>query len=125
MIPKVKHKIRDEDLERIMGNLLRCGVLTSLCVVVLGAVFYLFQHGSETPSYKQFLGEPRRFSEVKQVWQTALEGRGRSIIQLGLFILIATPIARIVFSIIGYILEKDYLYIAITLIVLSVILCSL
>jgi uncharacterized membrane protein len=64
-------------------------------------------------------------SELKQVWYSAFQGRGRSIIQLGLFILIATPIARIVFSIIGYILERDYLYIIITVIVLGVILFSL
>jgi uncharacterized membrane protein len=104
---------------------LRYGVLASLFVVLIGAAFYLLQHGTETPNYKKFLGEPRRLSEFKQVWYSALQGRGRSIIQLGLFILIATPVARIVFSIIGYILERDYLYIIITVIVLGVILFSL
>jgi uncharacterized membrane protein len=120
-----KHKIQDRDIENIMGNLLRYGVLASLFVVLIGAAFYLLQHGSETPNYKKFLGEPKRLSELKQVWYSAFQGRGRSIIQLGLFILIATPIARIVFSIIGYILERDYLYIIITVIVLGVILFSL
>ena len=120
-----KHKIQDRDIENIMGNLLRYGVLASLFVVLIGAAFYLLQHGSETPNYKKFLGEPKRLSEFKQVLHSAFQGRGRSIIQLGLFILIATPIARIVFSIIGYILERDYLYIIITVIVLGVILFSL
>ena len=120
-----KHKIQDRDIENIMGNLLRYGVLASLFVVLIGAAFYLLQHGTETPNYKKFLGEPKRLSEFKQVWYSALQGRGRSIIQLGLFILIATPVARIVFSIIGYILERDYLYIIITVIVLGVILFSL
>ena len=120
-----KQKIQDRDLEQLMGNLLRYGVLASLAVVLTGAVFYLFQHGGEQPSYRQFLGEPTRLTQIKQVWQTALQGRGRSIIQLGLFILIATPVARIVFSVIGYILERDWLYIIITLIVLGVILYSL
>lgn len=108
-----------------MGNLLRFGVLASMLVVFTGAAFYLIQHGKDAPSYRQFHGEPKRLTEVKDVWQTAMQGRGRSIIQLGLFILIATPIARIVFSVIGYILEKDYLYILITLVVLSVIIYSL
>ena len=125
MEQELKHKVDDKDLERIMGGLLRYGVLASLIVVLIGAVFYLSQHGNEAPSYKKFLGEPKKFSEIKQVWSFTLQGRGRSIIQLGLFILIATPIARIVFSIIGYILERDYLYIAITLIVLSIILFNL
>ena len=121
----LKREIKDKDIELIMGNLLRYGVLTSLTIVLIGAFFYLFQHGHEIPWYHEFKGEPKRITEVKMVWQTAWHGRGRSIIQLGLFVLIATPIARIVFSIIGYILERDYLYILITLIVLSVILYSL
>lgn len=95
-----KHKIQDRDIEKIMGNLLRYGVLTSLFVVLIGAGFYLFQHGAEGPSYKKFLGKPKRLSELKEVWHSAWQGRGRSIIQLGLFILIATPIARIIFSIV-------------------------
>jgi uncharacterized membrane protein len=44
------------------------------------------------------------------------------LIQLGLFVLIATPIARILFSVFGYLFEKDYLYVVITLLVLIVIL---
>jgi uncharacterized membrane protein len=40
---------------------------------------------------------------------------------LGLLVLVATPIARIVLSVFGYLLEKDYLYVAITAIVLAVI----
>ncbi|MBO9635732.1 MAG: DUF1634 domain-containing protein, partial [Chitinophagaceae bacterium] len=47
------------------------------------------------------------------------------IIQIGVLILIATPIARIIFSIIGFIKEKDVLYIGITLFVLGVIIASL
>ena len=122
---QVKHRFQDRDIEQIMGNLLRYGVLASLFVVLLGAVLYLLQHGDEKPLYRQFSGEPKRLIEIRQVWQSALQGRGRSIIQLGLFILIATPVARIVFSVIGYILERDYLYIVITLVVLSVIVLSL
>lgn len=120
-----KERFRDRDIEQVMGNLLRFGVLASMAVVFTGAVLYLFQHGHEAPSYRQFHSEPKRLTDVKAVWQTAIQGRGRSIIQLGLFILIATPIARIVFSVIGYVLERDYLYVIITLIVLSVIIYSL
>lgn len=120
-----KPRLKDKDIETIMGNLLRYGVLSSMAIVLAGAVFYLLQHGKDAPMYKEFVGEPKRITELGNVWQTAMQGRGRSIIQLGLLVLMATPVARIVFSIIGYILEKDYLYIIITLIVLSVIVFSL
>jgi uncharacterized membrane protein len=120
-----KQRVQDKDIEKIMGNLLRYGVILSAIIVIIGAVIYLFQHGNALPNYKEFAGEPKGITEVKKVWKTAFDGRGRSIIQLGLLVLIATPIARIIFSIIGYIFEKDYLYIIITIIVLSVILFSL
>ena len=50
---------------------------------------------------------------------------GKSIIQFGLLLLIATPIARVMFSVVGFAVERDYLYVALTLIVLGVLLYSL
>jgi uncharacterized membrane protein len=116
------HKPNDKDLEIIMGNLLRYGVLLSAVIVVAGAIIYLQQHSFDRSQYTSFAGEPKRLTEYKRIWQTAFQGRGRSIIQLGLLFLIATPIARIVFSIVGFVLEKDLLYAIITGIVLAVVL---
>jgi uncharacterized membrane protein len=99
--------------------------LISALFVFSGAVIYLVQHGHEKPQYHLFSGEPHRFINLIQVLKNSVEGKARSIIQLGLLLLIATPIARIVFSIIGFILEKDYLYVSITAIVLVVIIVSI
>ena len=118
-------KINDEAIEKSMGKLLRYGVLTSAVVILIGAIFYLAQHGSDIPNYRKFYGEPKRFSELRSVLTSSIEGRGRSIIQLGLFILIATPIMRILFSVIGYVRERDYLYVFLTLFVLTIILVNL
>lgn len=52
------------------------------------------------------------------------EGDGEAIIQLGVMLLIATPVARIVFSIIAFAREKDRLYILIGCIVLAIIIAS-
>jgi uncharacterized membrane protein len=108
-----------------MGGLLRYGVIISLVIVLTGGVLYLWQHGGATPRYRQFLGEPKRITEISRVWQTAFNIRGRSIIQLGLFVLILTPVARIIFSIFGYFIERDYLYIVITLVVLAIVVSGL
>jgi uncharacterized membrane protein len=54
---------------------------------------------------------------------TALNGRG--LIMLGLLILLATPVARVIFSTAAFALQRDYLYIAFTLIVLAVLMYSL
>ena len=105
-----------------MGNLLRYGVLFSAIIVLTGAIVYLNQHGSKAPHYSSFEGEPKQLIEIKSILQTVVQGKGSAIIQLGLFCLISTPIARIFFSVIGFLLEKDIFYTVITLIVLTVVL---
>ena len=117
-----RKKIHDEDLERIIGQLLRFGVLLSSLVVLAGGIVYLFRHGHERPPFGVFRGEPDKMKEPRPLWHAVLRGEGRPLIQLGLFILMATPIARILFSFFGYLMEKDYLYMIITGIVLAVIL---
>jgi uncharacterized membrane protein len=117
----LKKKIEDSDLETVIGQLLRYGVLLSSIIVAAGGLVYLVRHGSEPPLYRQFNGEPAKMKNIGPLWQAVLRGEGRPLIQLGLLVLVATPIARIVLSIFGYLLEKDYLYVAITAIVLVVI----
>ena len=51
--------------------------------------------------------------------------KGQAIIQAGIVLLIATPIIRVAFSAIGFIIEKDYLYTFITLLVLLIIIASM
>ena len=115
-------KIRDADLERVIGNLLRYGVLTASLIVLAGGIVYLVRHGGEAPEYRQFKGEPDIMRSPGPMWQAILNGRGRPLIQFGLLVLIATPIASIICSILGYLLEKDWLYTVLTAIVLLVIL---
>lgn len=112
-------------MEIIMGNLLRIGVLLSAIIVACGGILFLLRNGNEPQHYHFFQSEPRRLRNITEIWETALQGRAQSIIQLGLLLLIATPVARIIFSIIGYLWEKDYLYVIITMIVLCVIFISL
>ena len=117
--------ITDKTIEKIMGNLLRYGVLISALVVMTGGIVYVFQHGFDIANYRKFVSEPKRLRDFSLILDGVIHGRGRSIIQFGVFVLIATPIARIVFSIIGYLLEKDYLYLVLTMIVLMIILLNL
>jgi uncharacterized membrane protein len=118
----MRKKVTDEDLEKIIGQLLRYGVLLSSLVVLAGGIVYLIRHGRQLPQYGTFTGEPDKMRTPVPMWKAILNGEGRPLIALGLLLLIATPIARIVFSIFGYLMEKDYLYMLITGIVLAVIL---
>jgi len=63
--------------------------------------------------------------EVHVIVKEALKIRSRAVIQLGLLILIVTPIARVLFSLVGFIFEKDWIYVIITFIVLFILFSSL
>lgn len=115
----------DTRIEVMIGNLLRFGVLTAASLVVVGALVYLSRHGLEPANYSVFRGEAAALRTIPAIIAGALHLRGKSIIQFGLVILIATPVARVVFSVFAFAIERDYLYVAITLIVLAVLLYSL
>jgi uncharacterized membrane protein len=117
---------RDRRIEVILGNLLRTGVLVSAAVVLLGASIYLSRHAHEPADYHVFRGEPSEYRTIRGVIQSVIVGRGRGqgLIQLGLLLLIATPIARVAFSVVGFAIERDRLYVVFTLIVLAILLYS-
>jgi uncharacterized membrane protein len=117
---------RDRRIEIILGNLLRTGVLISAAVVLLGASIYLSRHAHEPADYRVFRGEPSEYRTIRGVIQSVIvdRGRGQGLIQLGLLLLIATPIARVAFSVVGFAIERDRLYVAFTLLVLAILLYS-
>ena len=115
---------RDRRIEIILGNLLRAGVLLSAAVVLCGGCIYLSRHAHESADYHIFRGEPSEFRTIPGVILSAIRGRGRGLIQLGLLLLIATPIARVAFSVAGFTIERDRLYVVFTLIVLAILLYS-
>src|SRR5215468_11280820 len=118
-------KWSEEKAEETMSNLLRFGVLLSAAFVLIGGVFYLLRYGGMRPNYEIFRGEPQELRSAPSTIAFALQGHRRGIIQAGLLLLIATPIARVVFSVYVFFREKDRLYVAITLLVLVVLLYSL
>jgi uncharacterized membrane protein len=109
----------------MLGNLLRIGVLLSAFVVLVGAAVYLSRHAFEPANFTVFRGEAAALRSLPAVFVGALHLSGKSIIQFGLLLLIATPVARVVFSAIGFAIERDYLYVVLTLFVLAVLLYSL
>src|SRR5947199_5682593 len=115
----------DQRVEDIIGNLLRTGVIFSAVVVFTGAVVYLARHGQATADYRSFRGEPSDLRHISGIVRDAFAFQGRGIIQLGLLLLIATPVARVAFSIFGFALEGDRMYATFTTIVLIILLYSL
>jgi len=117
--------ITDTSIERMVSVLLRTGVVISGVIVFLGGIYYLARHGYQPADHHTFHGEPSVDRIIGQIAAGAIALRARSIIQMGLLILIATPIARVAFSLVAFILERDRTYVVITAIVLTILLYSL
>lgn len=117
--------LSDERVEALIATLLRAGVVIAALVVIGGAVPYLAAHPRAHVTYRTFQGEPDELKAVHQIIPNAFSGNPRGIMQLGLLLLIATPIARVVFSAGAFAVEGDRMYVGFTLIVLAVLLYSL
>ena len=121
--PQINSK--DEQLDLTIGRLLRYGVFLSVAIVLVGTMVYLFRHGSEVPDYTAFKMAPDSLRRPTGIIGQAMHFTANGIIQLGLLFLIATPLARVIFSVYAFLRQRDYLYTIITLIVLIILLFSL
>lgn len=118
-------RMDDQEVEQIIGNLLRTGVILAAVIVAAGGLVFLFRHSHEIPEHGTFHGEPKAWSSLAGVFSWATFSSGRGIIMVGLITLILTPIARVAFSLVAFALERDWLYVGITSIVLGLLLYSL
>lgn len=121
----VEHGPSDYTIEQFIGRLLQVGVLLAASVVLTGGVLYLMKYGRETPDRHAFHGEPADLTSVAGIFQDAFHGSSRAIIQLGVVLLIATPIARVALTVFAFLWQRDYTYTVVTLIVLAILLYSL
>jgi uncharacterized membrane protein len=120
-----KRALADEQIDRIISILLRSGVLISALVVLTGGILYLVRYGAALPQYAVFRGEPADLRSLSGIVKDVLAFKSRGLIQFGLLLLVATPVARVAFSIFAFALQRDRTYVIITLIVLGVLLYSL
>jgi uncharacterized membrane protein len=112
----------DQRIEKLIGYLLITGVLLSAVVVLTGGIIFLVRHWSETADYHTFRGEPEALRTIRGLLAMESLRHGRGLIQLGLVLLVFTPIARVVFAIFGFARERDWMYVCISAIVLGVLL---
>jgi uncharacterized membrane protein len=108
-----------------LGLVLRGGVMTAAAIVMVGAVIYLAKHGTVHPDYVAFTGEPADLRSITGIVADAAHGSGRGLIQLGFIVLIATPVVRVICSVVGFFREGDHIYVFVTLVVLGLLTYSL
>ncbi|SFW76984.1 DUF1634 domain-containing protein [Chitinophaga sancti] len=116
---------QERDVEMFIGQQLRWGVITASVIAFVGGIIYLANHGGDVPAYHVFNGAPEYVRHLPGIFHGAARFDGMAIIQLGVVVLLATPITRIAFSVVAFAMEKDRLYVVITLLVLSIIIFSI
>ncbi len=122
---RIKKYVRIEDTQKFISIILITGVILSTFFVIAGGVFYLISSGSSIPKYHIFRGEPAELKSITGIIKNVLSLRSEDVIQFGLLLLMLTPVARVLFTFITFLHEKDYTYVLVAFIVLSVLCFSL
>ena len=115
----------DHRLEMLMGRLLQTGVLLASVTVLIGGVLFLIARANQPANYRTFSAESANLRHPSHLLPLLAVGDPTAIIQLGILLLIATPIARVLFGVIGFAIERDRLYTAVSIAVLTILIISL
>ncbi len=115
----------DPRMQETVGTLLRVGVLLAAAIVLIGGILYLARHGGAASDYHVFRGQPPYLRSLAGIVRSTLALDARGVVQLGLVLLVATPIARVALSAVLFAAERDRTYVLVTLLVLSLLLKSL
>lgn len=103
----------------IIGWILQGGVLASAAVILFGILLLPFRPGGLTLQRLQtFPHSPGA------VWAGLIGLHPQAFITLGLLLLIATPVLRVAVSVVAFAIERDRLYVVITLLVLAILIAS-
>ncbi|MGJ7031814.1 DUF1634 domain-containing protein [Niabella hirudinis] len=117
-----ENRFTDKTLQTIIGTLLRYGVWLALSIGAIGGAVYLVKHGREPMHYASFTETDKSIGQLLKEMIAGIESHsGTSIIFLGIILLFLTPALRLVFSFIAFLIEKDYLYVLVTFIVMAII----
>jgi uncharacterized membrane protein len=114
--------------ELVISYLLRFGVLASIATILVGVVVMFVHH----PAYLHSSEETKKLTDPgavfphtpSEVVEALIQKRGRAVVCVGLLLLIATPILRVVVSIIVFAAQRDYVYVVLTTFVLAVLVLS-
>jgi len=115
----------EERLQSMVSLVLRVGVNLAAAIVLLGGLVFLYRHGHEVPHYGVFRGEPSDLRTIGGIAHDAWAVSGRGLIQLGLLVLVATPVARVALSLVVFAVQRDRTYVVVTLVVLALLILSL
>jgi uncharacterized protein len=120
MEPDSDHLRLVRQAELLISHVLRGGVVLGAIVIAAGLVAFYARYGLN-PSTMIANVYPH---SLDQTLLGVSHGAPQAIMVLGLLILLATPVVRVAVSIVAFALEHDWIYVAITALVLLILLVS-
>ncbi len=111
----------DRKMDLTIGMMLRIGVSVAAAVVFIGWILYLIQAHGVAPDYQHFHGKPILLGNIGLILQGVVKLDSRRILDIGILLLIATPVARVIFCVADFAVQKDKLYVLVSSIVLAVL----
>jgi uncharacterized membrane protein len=115
----------DHEVEQLIGRLLQAGVLIAAAVVVAGAAMMLLQHGRAPVAFSSYSDAASPLHGLGGIFRGAAALDSMAIVQLGLVLLIATPVMRVALTLVAFTIQRDRVYILLTAVVLALLLYGL
>lgn len=114
--------IDSSKIKRIAITVMRVAILFSIGVALTGLLIYVFDANKKHIDYSHF--KPTFALDITQFKNDLTTFKSTALMQLGLLILIITPLIRIAFILWEFVVKKDYLYILIGSLVLVILAIS-
>lgn len=124
-VARTKPALSDARMEELMGRLLQTGVLAAALLVAIGGLLYVVHHAGEHVAYGTFRPKPLNLREPANVAATVRNSASSGLLEVGILVLIATPICRVIFALISFAVQRDRLYVLVSAVVLAALLFGL
>jgi len=120
--------MNDRQIQSAVAGLILVGVIAAAAIMLAGLVWFLSAHPDSVLGDHVFRGEPKYLTDpltmLRQAFDGDAVGERRSVIMLGIVLLLINPVLRVGVAALGFFAEKDWLYAVVSLAVLAVLLFS-
>jgi uncharacterized membrane protein len=125
-----RHLKNPEEISQVLGNTLQVGVILSAVVITIGVILFLTQKANANMNYYlSYFPDKVPHGNFQVDLPGVLNGllvlNPSSVIELGLLILLATPVMRVFLSIFLFYFNGEMKYVYITLAVFLILLFSI
>ncbi len=120
--------MKDTQIQSTLAKVMVIGTLTAAAIIGVGLIWFMTAHAGIPPGDQIFNKEPKYFENPISMVRRALDwhalGERRSVIMIGVVLLLINPVIRVAFALFGFAAQKDRLYTVISAIVFGVLLIS-